>query len=116
MDALSEYQHKYAVSGDKITLYKKKPHLIAPGHNKIENAIKALDIIAARRDLNEGSVAVRDRALGLMRQYHLLSSDAYIAAIAIENKIGHIATLDRYFAKRISERYLKVFMPSELIY
>ena len=59
---------------------------------------------------------MRDRALTLMRQYHFLPSDAYIAAIAIENKIGHIATLDRYFAKRISEHYLKVFMPGELIY
>ena len=46
---------------------------------------------------------------------HTILPWIYIAAIAIENKIGHIA-LDRYFAKRISEHYLKVFMPGELIY
>lgn len=116
MDVLSEYQHKQNISGDKIALYKKKPNLIAQGHNKIQNAINALDVITSGRELNEGGLVVRDRALTLMRQYHFLPSDAYIAAIAVENKIGHIATLDRYFAKRISEHYLKVFMPGELIY
>ncbi len=115
MDVLSEHQHKQNVSGDKIALYKKKPNLITPGHDKIQGAIKALDGITSKRELNEGGIALRDRALALMRQYHFLPSDAYIAAIAIENKIGHIATFDRYFAKRISEHYLKVFMPGELI-
>ena len=114
LDALSEYQHKRGISGDKIALYKWKPNLIAPGHNKIRNAIGALDDLVSERQLNEGGLAVRDRALALMQKYHFLPSDAFIAAIAVENKIGHIATLDRYFAKRISEQYLKVFMPEEL--
>ena len=111
---ISEYQHRQNIKGDKIALYKWKPNLIAPGHNKIKNAVQALDDLVSKREINEGSLAVRDRALMLMRKYHFLPSDAFIAAIAIENKIDHIATLDRYFARRISEQYLRVFMPKEL--
>ena len=114
MNALSEYQHKQGKFGNKIELYKYKPNLIAPGHNQIKNAITALDELVPEKELREGGTAVRDRALGLMQRYHLLPSDAFIAAIAIENKVDHIATLDRYFARRISQ-HLKIFMPSDLI-
>ena len=114
LDVISEYQHKRNSKGDKIALYKWKPNLIAPGHHKIKAAIKAMDDCVSKREINEDGLAVRDRALALMRKYHFLPSDAFIAAIAIENKIDHIATLDHYFARRICEQYLTVFMPKEL--
>lgn len=114
LNVLSEYQHKQNKFGDKIGLYKFKPNLIAPGHNQIKNAIASLDELVSEKELHEGGISVRDRALGLMQKFHLLPSDAFIGAIAIENKIDHIATLDRYFASRVSQ-YLTVFMPSNLI-
>ena len=99
-----------------MDLYKQRPNLIAPAYHQINNAVGLLDKISSQKELKEGGIKVRNRAIAIMRKYHFLPSDAFIGAVAIENDIHAIATQDAYFAKNIiKEKDVKVFLPENLI-
>jgi len=113
---LSEYIHKNNLKINKVELYKQKPHLIAPGHVQIKNALDMMDKIIATVDLKEEGIKVRDRAIAIMQKYHFLPSDAFISAVALENGIYSIASQDVYFAMNIAkEKSMRVFMPEALL-
>ena len=116
LNVLSEYCHKHDLRINKVDLYKQKPHLIAPGHKQIKEAFGMLDTIISPVCLIENSIDVRRRAMTIMQKHHFLPSDAFISAIAMENNINAIATLDVYFGRNIvKENGMKVFMPEILL-
>ena len=116
LNVLSEYIHKNNLKINKVELYKQKPHLIAPGHVQIKNALDMMDKIIATVDLKEEGIKVRDRAIAIMQKYHFLPSDAFISAVALENGIYSIASQDVYFAMNIAkEKSMRVFMPEALL-
>lgn len=112
---LKEYKVKYNLKGSIIDIHKRNPSIIKSGHEPIKNAIINLDIIRAKRKIVEGGKSVRDKALQLMRKYHLLPSDAYIGAIAIINQINNIATLDVPFSKSMLKEKVNIYTPFTLI-
>ena len=115
LNVLSEYMHNHNLKINRVDLYKAKPYLIAPGHHQVKEVLKMLDKIISKTILKEMDMAVQNTAIKIMEKYNLFPSDAFIGAIAIENNIRHIATLDVYFAKNIVKEGVSVYLPEILL-
>jgi len=115
LNILSEYKKKHNVSKKEIDIYRSNPKLIYKGHSQISEAIKNLKIVCSEKQLKEGSINVRNKALNLMKKYNMLPADAFIGAIATFNQIYNIATLDVNFAKSmIKEKDVHIYIPDDL--
>ncbi len=112
---LREYKKNNNLKDNIIEIHKRNPTIIKTGHEPIKKAIIDWDIIRSKQKIAEGGKIVRDKALQLMRKYHLLPSDAYIGAITIINQINNIATLDVPFSKSMLKEKVNIYTPFTLI-